>query len=213
MQNYYNAVLAEWEPIIELNEVRARKCGEYTPWELKFDISIEDVPTDYDDSLVSKKTNINIHSKETLEITVSKTCLGLLTELGAAFSEAIDKRGLLKPEICAPYFVENDTGVDITLNLRVGAFTLDDVHRLNRQPSVNKSIVFQSEIAKGEDSDDTADIITCTISAGGRAYLKLKSGSQLDEDDMYDYNLYVKVSEWEQAMKCYDLNVSSTSAG
>lgn len=193
MQNYYNAVLAEWEPIIELNEVRARTCSEYTPWELKFDISIEDVPTDYDDSLVSKKTNIRIHSKETLEITVSKTCLGLLTELGAAFSEAIDKRGLMKPEICAPYFVENDTGVDITLNLRSGVFTLDDVHRLNRQPSINKSIVFQlSEIAEDE-PDDTADIITCTISAGGRAYLKVKPFHQLDDDDMFNYNLYVTV--------------------
>lgn len=189
-------MLAEWEPIIELNEVRARNCSEYTPWELKFDISLEDVPTEYDDSLVSKKTNIRIHSKHTLEITVSKTCLGLLTELGAAFSEAIDKRGLLKPEICAPYFVLNDTGVDITLNLRKGIFTLDDIHRLNRHSSINKSIIFQSTgNAEIEEIEDTADIITCTISAGGRAYLKLKNVENLDDDEMLDYNLYVKVGK------------------
>lgn len=193
-QNYFNSVLAEWEPIIELNEVRGRACSEYTPWELKFDISLEDVPTEFDDSLVSTKTNIRIHSKHTLEITVSKTCLGLLTELGAAFSEAIDKRGLMKPEISAPYFLQNETGVDITLNLRSGIFTLDDVHRLNRQASVNKSIIFQfTDNAKAGEIEDTADIITCTISAGGRAYLKLKDFDKLDDDEMQDYNLYVKV--------------------
>lgn len=175
---------------MELNEVIGRNGSEYTPWELQFDLAIEDVPTEYDETLVTKRTNIRIHSVETLEITFSKTCLGLLKELGQAFSQAIDEKGLTKPDVVAPYVVENDTGVDITLNLQNGIFTLHEAHRGGH--GINKSLVLHS--SPNERLVDPADIQVCTISAGGRAYLQTKDVSTLSDEEAENYNLYVQVS-------------------
>lgn len=193
MQNYFNQFLAEWEPIIELNEVIGRNGSEYSPWELQFDLAIDDVPTEYDETMVTKRTNIRIHSVETLEITFSKTCLGLLNELGQAFSQAIDEKGLAKPDVVAPYVVENDTGVDITLNLRNGIFTLHEAHR--GAHGIKKSLVLQS--SPNERLVDPADIQVCTISAGGRAYLQTKDVSTLSDEEAENYNLYVQVRRRE----------------
>lgn len=189
MQNYFNHFLAEWEPIIELNEVIGRNGSEYTPWELQFDLAIDDVPTEYDESMITKRTNIRIQSFETLEITFSKTCMGLLSELGQAFSQAIDEKGLSKPDVIAPYVVENNTGVDITLNLRNGIFTLHEAHRGGH--SINNALVLHSN--SKERLVDPADIQVCTISAGGRAYLQTKDVSTLTDEEAENYNIYVQV--------------------
>ncbi|KAM8714231.1 hypothetical protein ACLKA7_014379 [Drosophila subpalustris] len=186
--NYYNQILAEWEPIIELNEVVGRNgISEYIPWELQFDLALEKVPTEFDEELETQTTNIRIHSKENLEITLSKTCLGLLGELGEAFSQAIDEKGLAKPDVIAPYMVENDTGVEITLNLRKGIFTLHEVHRGRR--TINNSIVLNS--SDEEQLVNPQDIQVCTVSAGGRVYLQTKDLSTIPEEMGDDYNLYV----------------------
>ncbi|EDW02215.1 vacuolar protein sorting-associated protein 13 [Drosophila grimshawi] len=189
--NYYNQFLAEWEPIIELNEVVGRNGGnEYIPWELQFDLELEKVQSDFDEQAEDQKMNIRIHSKENLEITLSKTCVKLLGELGEAFSQAIDSKGLAKPDVVAPYVVENDTGFDITLNLRSGIFTLHEVHRGGS--AINSSIVMHSQ--QDEQLVNPDDIQDCTISAGGRAYLQTKDMSTISEEQAEDYNLYVKIS-------------------
>jgi len=152
-------------------------------------LAIEKLQTDFDDEADTQATNIRIHSKETLEITLSKTCLGLLSELGEAFSQAIDEKGLTKPDVVAPYVVENDTGVDITLNLRHGIFTLHEVHRGGN--SINNGIVLHS----GDDQQlvNPEDIQVCTVSPGGCVYLQTKDLSTIPEDMYEDYNLYVQV--------------------
>ncbi|XP_034479091.1 vacuolar protein sorting-associated protein 13 isoform X2 [Drosophila innubila] len=189
--NYYNQILAEWEPIIELNEVVGRNgVSEYIPWELQFDLAIEKTPTEFDDENDNQSTNIRIHSKENLEITLSKTCLGLLGELGEAFSQAFDEKGLAKPDVIAPYVVENDTGLDITLNLRSGIFTLHEVHRGGT--SINNAIVLHS--GEEEQLVNPQDIQVCTVSAGGRVYLQTKDLSTIPDEMSEDYNLYVTVS-------------------
>ncbi|KAH8307603.1 hypothetical protein KR044_004766 [Drosophila immigrans] len=191
--NYYNQILAEWEPIIELNEVVGRNgVSEYIPWELQFDLAIEKVENEFDDADQSQTTNIRIHSKETLEITLSKTCLGLLSELGEAFSQAIQEKGLAKPDVVAPYVVENDTGVDITLDLTQGIFTLHEVHR--GASMINHSLVLQT--GNGEDHlVNPEDIQVCRISAGGRVYLQTKDLSSINEDLHEDYNLYATIGD------------------
>ncbi|XP_026840774.1 vacuolar protein sorting-associated protein 13 [Drosophila persimilis] len=196
--NYYNQCLAEWEPIIELNEVVGRNgVSEYTPWELKFDLATEKVQSETNDALEQQTINMVIHSEENLEITFSKTSLSLLGELSEAFSQAIDQKGLAKPDIVAPYVVENDTGFDLTLNLRSGIFTLHEVHRGGGH-SVNSSLLMSSIELSAE--VDPNDIQICTISAGGRAYLQTKDLSTLTDEQAEDYNLYLTIGSIEKGV-------------
>ncbi|XP_017078120.1 vacuolar protein sorting-associated protein 13 [Drosophila eugracilis] len=189
--NYYNKALAEWEPIIELNEVIGRNgVHEYTPWELKFEMGTENVQNEEED-IDQQAMHMKIHSAETLEITLSKTCLGLLSELGEAFSQAIDQKGLIKPDIVAPYVLENDTGFDINLNLRKGIFTLHEVHRGGISSGLNSTLLLS---ANSEEVDPNA-IKTCTISTGGKAFLQTKDLSTLSEEDSEDYTLYVTIGD------------------
>ncbi|XP_017018537.1 intermembrane lipid transfer protein Vps13 [Drosophila kikkawai] len=190
--NYYNQTLAEWEPIIELNEVVGRNgVREYTPWELKFEMGMEKVQNEANEEEEEQQAmHMNIHSKETLEITLSKTCLGLLGELAEAFSQAIDEKGLSKPGIVAPYVLENDTGFDVNLDLRKGMFTLHEVHC--GATAVPNSTLLLSNYSV--DVDPSA-IQTCTISAGGRAYLQTKDLSTLSDEDAEDYTFYVTIGD------------------
>ncbi|KMY92020.1 vacuolar protein sorting-associated protein 13 [Drosophila simulans] len=190
--NYYNQALAEWEPIIELNEVIGRNgVREYTPWELKFEMGMEKVQSEVEDDAEQQAMHMNIHSAETLEITLSKTCLGLLSELAEAFSQAIDQNGLTKPDIVAPYVLENDTGFDVNLNLRKGIFTLHEVHRGGTPAGANSTLLM---FAQSEEVDPSV-IKTCTISTGGKAYLQTKDLSTLSEEDSEDYTLYVTIGD------------------
>ncbi|KAH8253644.1 hypothetical protein KR032_006328 [Drosophila birchii] len=190
--NYYNQTLAEWEPIIELNEVIGRNgVREYTPWELKFEMGMEKVQNETDeDDEEQQAMYMNINSKETLEITLSKTCLGLLSELAEAFSQAIDEKGLIKPVIVAPYVLENDTGFDVHLDLRRGIFTLHDVH-CGASPVTSSTLLLSNYTA---DVNPSA-IFDCTVSAGGRAYLQTKDLSMMSEEDAEDYTLYVTIGD------------------
>ncbi|XP_034653735.1 vacuolar protein sorting-associated protein 13 [Drosophila subobscura] len=196
--NYYNQCLAEWEPIIELNEVVGRNgVSEYTPWELKFDLATEKVQSETNDELQQQTINMVIHSDENLEITFSKTSLALLGELSEAFSQAIDQKGLAKPDIVAPYVVENDTGFELTIDLRSGIFTLHEVHR-GGVHSVNSSLVMSSSELSSE--VDPNDIHICTISPGGRAYLQTKDLSTLTDEQAEDYNIYLQIGSIEKGV-------------
>ncbi|XP_017049520.1 vacuolar protein sorting-associated protein 13 [Drosophila ficusphila] len=190
--NYYNQALAEWEPIIELNEVVGRNgVHEYTPWELKFEMGMEKVQNEAEDAGEQQAMHMKINSAETLEITLSKTCLGLLSELAEAFSQAIDQKGLTKPEIVAPYVVENDTGFDVNLNLCKGIFTLHEVHRGATPSGLSSTLVLSANAGQV----DPNEIKTCTISSGGRAYLQTKDLSTLSDEDSEDYTLYVTIGD------------------
>ncbi|KAH8275295.1 hypothetical protein KR026_004712 [Drosophila bipectinata] len=188
--NYYNQTLAEWEPIIELNEIENKGVQEYSPWELKFNMGMETVPSEVEGDEPQQALHMNIHSDETLEITLSKTCLGLLSELGEAFSQAIDQKGLVKPEVVAPFVLENDTGFEVTLNVTKGIYTLHEVHR--GVPSANgRTFSVTTETAE----IDPVAIKTCTISSGGRAYLQTKDFSLLDPEQANDQSLYVQIGD------------------
>lgn len=171
---YYNSIMAVWEPLIEPNErERPNGLNEYQPWELNFSLKIEK-PVEDSCSDAEPKTKIAISSSDTLEISVTKTALDVLQDLGQAFSDAIRPQGLNKPDVIAPYIVENDTGFDITLNLKRGSLNLHSSHLPNSNGSVadlNKSgVIFQTS-----DTDlNPSEITTCKISPGGRAYLQAK---------------------------------------
>lgn len=125
------------------------------------------------------KTKVVISSSDTLEVTVSKTFLDVLGDLGKAFSDAIRPGGLNKPDLVAPYIVENETGFDVTLNLKNGDLNLHSSHFPNANGSVNElnksGVVFQVTSA---DVDPNA-VTTCQISPGGKAYMQAKHATSM----------------------------------
>lgn len=233
---YYNSTMAVWEPLIEPNErEKANGLTEYGPWELNFSMKIEknlDETTDqsnnnnrsinisslsksfilYYSPTVQPKTKISICSSDTLEMSMTKTCLDVLQDLGKAFSDAIRPEGLHKPDIIAPYIVENDTGFDITLNLKQGALYLHSTHLPNSVDSdgaARSGVVFQSSARDVEPKQVT----NCRISPGGKAYLQAKQAdvlssigafSSLNSSQLQEMFLHVQVRNIDWRSTEYD---------
>ncbi|XP_065079310.1 intermembrane lipid transfer protein Vps13 isoform X3 [Ochlerotatus camptorhynchus] len=123
--SYYNQALALWEYVIEPNEVEQHHgIVENVPWELTFELEVDH----HEDRSRDPTTKINVASRDSLEMTVTKTCLDVFQNLGKAFSEAIKREGIVKAEILAPYTVQNDTGQDIKINFVGGDFTIHSSH-------------------------------------------------------------------------------------
>lgn len=137
-------------------------------------------------------------------MTVSKSCIDVLRDLGEAFSDAIRPEGLYKPEVVAPYIVENETGFDITLNFKKGVFNLHSSHLPNSEGNISDShktgVVFKSSTTDLSPNE----IMSCTISPNCRAYLQCKKENALthisafntldNEANVEESHLYVQVS-------------------
>lgn len=175
--SYYNSSLALWEPIIEPNE-RENSAGllEYGPWELSLSVAVEKDENEDEEPT----TKMCVSSKDILELSVTKTCLDVLQSLGNAFSEAIKPSGLVKPTVESPFVVQNDTGFEITINMVEGAFLLHNSHLPNSgyilDELTSKSVIFVTN--KTESDLQPSDVRVVKISAGGKAYLQLKSENQ-----------------------------------
>ena len=191
--NYYNQSLAVWEPVIEENE-HITKDGDriFAPWELNFSLGIEKTASEFEENKVDQTTTIRIHSEENLEMTVSKTFLDLIGTLGEAFGQAMDPNGLIKPDVIAPFVIENDTGFDITLNFTSGIFTLHECHvpNANGPSSLNGAIIFKHDIPCNVTIES---IKNCTLSPGCKAYLQTKNLATIERPDEEEYNIYVSV--------------------
>ncbi|CAL7938935.1 unnamed protein product [Xylocopa violacea] len=134
---YYNSRLALWEPLIEPIEGTKNGKRVSTPWELKVKIQFNDVSADSrgglsavsptSDSEIEEfhqtpKMSIDIVSTESLEITVTKTCLDILKQLGNAFSSAMEASGKGTAKSVAPYVLKNETGLAMVLDLERSHF-------------------------------------------------------------------------------------------
>lgn len=99
-------------------------------------------PTDEieDDRVKGPSMIIDITSKTTLELTVTKTCLEVLTNLGNAFADAMQTQEIKATVVSAPYVVKNTTGTPITLLLKYTQFKV-----YNKQVKANdiEEIVLQ----------------------------------------------------------------------
>ncbi|XP_067012189.2 intermembrane lipid transfer protein Vps13 [Anabrus simplex] len=130
--SYYNSVLALWEPLVEPVETIVDGKTTHTPWELTAQIqmnkqqpalspvtSVDDV---IDIPVQPPALTIDISSKDNLEVTVTKTCLEVLMNLGKAFEDAYKQDLASREAAVAPYLVENDTGMAIALLLEESHF-------------------------------------------------------------------------------------------
>nr|XP_012140992.1 PREDICTED: vacuolar protein sorting-associated protein 13C isoform X2 [Megachile rotundata] len=137
---YYNSCLALWEPLIEPVEGIKKGKRVSTPWELKTKIQFNDVSMDSRGMSVisptseseleefhqTSKMSIDVISTENLEITVTKTCLDVLKQLGNAFSSAMESSGKGSVKNVAPYVLKNETGLAMVLNLQRSHFKVFD---------------------------------------------------------------------------------------
>jgi len=134
--SYYNSQLALWEPLIEpIEKTRPGFPSTHIPWEVYMQLETNDIKkinnADIVDGLTEilnakPKMVINISSKETMEITITKTCLDVLKNLGVAFNNAIFKPESKKVGAFAPYIVQNDLGLSVTVILTEEVFKIYD---------------------------------------------------------------------------------------
>ncbi|KAF5289221.1 hypothetical protein FQR65_LT00109 [Abscondita terminalis] len=163
---YYNSTLAVWEPLIETVEVTKDNKVTYEPWVLKVEVSMNEtgpssisiIEEDDDEENVQIQPaamTIDVSSSTNLELTVTKTTLGVLENLGKAFTSAISRGPLKATEVAAPYILKNKSGLKVTLHLKTGSFRMygkeDDLSEvllavdaeipLQLKPSLEKSLV------------------------------------------------------------------------
>ncbi|KAI4489144.1 hypothetical protein M0804_004642 [Polistes exclamans] len=137
---YYNSRLALWEPLIEPKEGIQTGKRTSTPWELKTKVQFNDlavnsrgasavspsVESEPEDLHQVAKMSIDVTSSENLEITVTKTCLDVLKQLGNAFSSAMVVGGKTATQKFAPYVLKNETGLPMILDLELSHFKIFD---------------------------------------------------------------------------------------
>ncbi|XP_024872138.1 vacuolar protein sorting-associated protein 13 isoform X1 [Temnothorax curvispinosus] len=141
IMSYYNSRLALWEPLIEPIESSDNGKRRSTPWELKTKIQFNDIMLDLrgasaavspisesepEELHQSTKMSIDVTSSDNLEITVTKTCLDVLKQLGHSFSSAMEASGKGPTRKVAPYVLKNETGLAIILDLEYSFFKIFD---------------------------------------------------------------------------------------
>ncbi|RUS72470.1 hypothetical protein EGW08_019773, partial [Elysia chlorotica] len=117
---YNNESIGVWEPLIE--PVLDPCKGEYNKWSIGLEvIKPEDNALHEEDSniLPPPKLTVNVTAIDPLQILMTKTCLDVINNLGAAFSAAYqlqDMEGTLGQKI-VPYVFKNRTGKDMAFFL------------------------------------------------------------------------------------------------
>ncbi|XP_073435523.1 intermembrane lipid transfer protein VPS13C isoform X2 [Dendrobates tinctorius] len=134
--HYYNEVFTVWEPLIERVDNGKRR------WNLKLEMKNNPVQEKGllpgDDFIVvpEPQSAINITSKDTMNITISKCTLGVFSNLSKAFSEGTASAFDYSLKDRAPLIVKNALGVPVILqhgtNLRLfGSSANERIHNVN----------------------------------------------------------------------------------
>uniref|UniRef100_A0A8B9G2X3 Vacuolar protein sorting 13 homolog C n=1 Tax=Amazona collaria TaxID=241587 RepID=A0A8B9G2X3_9PSIT len=111
--HYYNETYAVWEPLIEQIE------GGKKQWSLKLEMKTNPVqerslmPGDDFVVLPEPQTAVSISSKDTMNITISKCCLAVFSNLAKAFSEGTASTFDYSFKDTAPFVVKNALGVSL----------------------------------------------------------------------------------------------------
>ncbi|XP_009427537.4 intermembrane lipid transfer protein VPS13C isoform X5 [Pan troglodytes] len=121
--HYYNEIHAVWEPLIERVEGKRQ-------WNLRLDVKKNPVQDKSllpgDDFIPEPQMAIHISSGNTMNITISKSCLNVFNNLAKGFSEGTASTFDYSLKDRAPFTVKNAVGVPIKVkpnfNLRVMGF-------------------------------------------------------------------------------------------
>lgn len=134
--HYYNEIYAVWEPLIERVDNGKHR------WSLKLEMKNNPVQGKSllpgDDFIVvpEPQSAINITSRDTMNITISKCTLGVFSNLAKAFSEGTASAFDYSLKDRAPLIVKNALGVAFILqhgaNLRLfGSSNPEQIHNVN----------------------------------------------------------------------------------
>lgn len=122
--SYYNERIAVWEPLVEPVETSVG----HRSWELMMEISKEvadnpDMSPDEEEPpedvlFQPPLLSIAIVSLDVMQLTVSKCCLEVLSNLGQAFGDAVKQTAVKEVKYPhAPYQIQNYLGIPVTINL------------------------------------------------------------------------------------------------
>lgn len=98
----------------------------YSPWGLNFELRknaasssmLSPLSDVVDAAPPPPATSISICSEQNLEITVSKSCLEVMTNLSKAFRLAVKEGPKAKESEGSPYQIVNQTGIKVVLLLK-----------------------------------------------------------------------------------------------
>ncbi|XP_005316696.2 intermembrane lipid transfer protein VPS13C isoform X3 [Ictidomys tridecemlineatus] len=118
--HYYNEIHAVWEPLIE-------RVEEKRQWNLKVNVKKNPIQDKSlmpgDDFIPEPQMAIHISSGDTMNITISKSCLSVFNNLAKGFSQGAASTFDYSLKDRAPFMVKNAVGVPIKVqpnrNLRV----------------------------------------------------------------------------------------------
>ncbi|XP_067014210.2 intermembrane lipid transfer protein Vps13 [Anabrus simplex] len=142
----YNSYLAVWEPLLEPVETIKNDRVIQIPWELTLTVDMSKQQQQQQQQQASLEAlgdweyipsepstmEINISSKDSLELVVTKTGLDVLSNLVKAFQTAMDG-GLMSIEgPASPYVVYNHIGLPTTLLLAQGPFRVHGSRALSQ---------------------------------------------------------------------------------
>ncbi|XP_057624264.1 intermembrane lipid transfer protein VPS13C isoform X2 [Chionomys nivalis] len=131
--HYYNEIHAVWEPLIERVEGK-------TPWSLKLNVKKNPIQDKSlmpgDDFIPESQMAVHISSGATMNITISKSCLNVFSNLAKGFSEGAASSFDYSLKDRAPFTVRNALGVPIKVqpnrNLRVmGSPDKSDIYNVD----------------------------------------------------------------------------------
>lgn len=186
---YYNSKLALWEPLVEPVEVIHGERSSYVPWEIKLEVAMNEkydqqqpITSAANDSFeqieaqIQPTMSINVSSINSLELTVTKTCLEVLNNLGKAFSNAVKSTEMKQIKRSAAFLVQNDTGIPITLCLDRSTFVVEGAME-------SDEVTLESEAQ-----------VALTLKSSGESHQKLQLKKEITKTRVeIEHLLHVKV--------------------
>ncbi|CAH8495124.1 unnamed protein product [Heterobilharzia americana] len=149
--SYYNDSLNQWEPLIETLPDEGDRM-----WSLQLElISLNKAEClaeeDWEEvgCLQASTNTMLVVSRDNLEITLSKTAVDMLSNLGRSFEEAYKLKNVkskyddLSNQIVAPYRIINNTGCQLIIRYNNQALSL--IHENNVVPNSDKAITSSGE--------------------------------------------------------------------
>uniref|UniRef100_A0A667GZK7 Vacuolar protein sorting 13 homolog A n=1 Tax=Lynx canadensis TaxID=61383 RepID=A0A667GZK7_LYNCA len=119
--HYYNEMFGVWEPLLEPLEID--QTEDFRPWNLgikmkkKAKMAIVESDTEEENYKVPEyKTVISFHSKDQLNITLSKCGLVMLNNLAKAFTEAATGASAVIIRDLAPFMILNSLGLPVSVS-------------------------------------------------------------------------------------------------
>uniref|UniRef100_A0A094ZKC7 Vacuolar protein sorting-associated protein 13A n=1 Tax=Schistosoma haematobium TaxID=6185 RepID=A0A094ZKC7_SCHHA len=167
--SYYNDSLNQWEPLIETLPEEGDRM-----WSLQLEIvSIDNKAeclTDDDwenvGCLQESRNTMLILSRDNLEITISKTALNMLSNLGRSFEAAYKLKNIKSKyddstnQVIAPYRIVNNTGCQLVLRYNSQALSLTHFNNDNTMTTGESLHQTPSRSNKAVVSNTEHDIVT-----------------------------------------------------